>query len=335
MKYYQSRPIIITRITSLYLVAFLTYFIPNISFASENPENGPGLVTTIGIAIVTASIVTIFFNKLKLPALLAYITSGLLIGNFASGLFGETVVMLNEVSHIGLVFLLFIVGMEMDPTAIRLLGIRTGIAILLQAPASIFAIYLLQWGLHQAGYSLPGLASNPEGWIYYSVAASLGSTAVVVKLLGDKFDLGSQAGKITIVTLIIEDICAIVALSYVKSQGGDVGGSSALTMIGGGIVLAGTFVFFSRYILSRILTGLSRSPDLIMLVSLGWCFLCAESMARIGLSAEMGALIAGVTIGRLPQHTEVFSKVQSLRDFFMALFFVALGITLPPPHLKS
>jgi Kef-type K+ transport system membrane component KefB len=332
MKYHQSK-INIKRI-ALYITAFLAYLIPDISYASEGTANEPGLVTTIGIAIVTASIVTIFFSKLKLPALLAYITSGLLIGNFASGLFGETVVMLNEVSHIGLVFLLFIVGMEMDPTAIRLLGVRTGIAILLQAPASVFAIYFLQWGLHQAGYSLPGLASNPEGWIYYSVAASLGSTAVVVKLLGDKFDLGSQAGKITVVTLILEDICAIVALSYVKSQGGDVGGSSALTMIGGGIVLAGSFVFFSRYILSRILIGLSRSPDLIMLVSLGWCFLCAESMARIGLSAEMGALIAGVTIGRLPQHTEVFSKVQSLRDFFMALFFVALGITLPPPTLE-
>lgn len=325
---------IITTKNLLSLAALFAYLAPNISYASESAANEPGLVTTIGVAIVTASIITIFFTKLRLPALLAYITSGLLIGNFASGLFGETVIMLNEVSHIGLVFLLFIVGMEMDPTAVRLLGVRTGLAILLQAPVSIFAIYFLQWGLHQLGYSLPGLASNPDGWIYYSVAASLGSTAVVVKLLGDKFDLGSQAGKITVITLILEDICAIVALSYVKSQGGDVESSSALTMIGGGIVLAGSFVFFSRYILSRILTGLSRSPDLIMLVSLGWCFLCAESMARIGLSAEMGALIAGVTIGRLPQHTEVFSKVQSLRDFFMALFFVALGITLPPPTLE-
>jgi Kef-type K+ transport system membrane component KefB len=319
------------------LIAVLTAcFAPNISFASGGGNNTPeglGLVSIIGIAIVTASLLTILFTRFKLPALLAYITSGLLIGIFAGELFGQTIHMLHEVSHIGLVFLLFIIGMEMDPTAIRLLGFRTSLAIIVQAPISIGAIYALQWGLYQAGYSLPGLTSNPEGWIYYGVAASLGSTAVVVKLLGDKFDLGSQAGKITIVTLILEDIWAIVALSYVKSQGIDAESSSALVMIGGGIFLAVIFVLVSKFLLSRVLTYLSRSPDLLMLISLGWCFLCAESMARIGLSAEMGALIAGVTIGRLPQHTEIFSKVESLRDFFMALFFVALGISLPPPTL--
>ena len=323
---------------SILIAVFAACFAPNISFASgggggDSTSEGLGLVSIIGIAIVTASLLTILFTRFKLPALLAYIASGLLIGIFASELFGQTVHMLNEVSHIGLVFLLFIIGMEMDPTAIRLLGFRTSLAIILQAPISIGAIYALQWGLYQAGYSLPGLASNPEGWIYYGVAASLGSTAVVVKLLGDKFDLGSQAGKITIVTLILEDVWAIVALSYVKSQGVDAESSSALIMIGGGVILAVIFVLVSKFLLSRVLTYLSRSPDLLTLISLGWCFLCAESMAQIGLSAEMGALIAGVTIGRLPQHTEIFSKVESLRDFFMALFFVALGISLPPPSL--
>ena len=320
---------------SILIAVFAACFAPNISFASGggSTTEGLGLVSIIGIAIVTASLLTILFTRFKLPALLAYIASGLLIGIFASELFGQTVHMLNEVSHIGLVFLLFIIGMEMDPTAIRLLGFRTSLAIILQAPISIGAIYALQWGLYQAGYSLPGLASNPEGWIYYGVAASLGSTAVVVKLLGDKFDLGSQAGKITIVTLILEDVWAIVALSYVKSQGVDAESSSALIMIGGGVILAVIFVLVSKFLLSRVLTYLSRSPDLLTLISLGWCFLCAESMAQIGLSAEMGALIAGVTIGRLPQHTEIFSKVESLRDFFMALFFVALGISLPPPSL--
>ncbi len=321
---------------SILIAVFAACFAPNISFASGgggSTSEGLGLVSIIGIAIVTASLLTILFTRFKLPALLAYIASGLLIGIFASELFGQTVHMLNEVSHIGLVFLLFIIGMEMDPTAIRLLGFRTSLAIILQAPISIGAIYALQWGLYQAGYSLPGLASNPEGWIYYGVAASLGSTAVVVKLLGDKFDLGSQAGKITIVTLILEDVWAIVALSYVKSQGVDAESSSALIMIGGGVILAVIFVLVSKFLLSRVLTYLSRSPDLLTLISLGWCFLCAESMAQIGLSAEMGALIAGVTIGRLPQHTEIFSKVESLRDFFMALFFVALGISLPPPSL--
>lgn len=327
-------PNIRTNKLSLIILGFIVNFFPGISYASESNSGGLGLVSIVGIAIVTASLLTILFTRLKLPALLAYITSGLLIGTFAGGLFGDAVHMLQEVSHIGLVFLLFIIGLEMDPTAIRLLGLRTSLAIAFQAPISIAAVYFLQWGLYQLGFTLPGLASNPDGWIYYGVAASLGSTAVVVKLLGDKFDLGSQAGKISIVTLILEDIWAIIALSYVKSQGADVESTSALVMISGGLLLAATFILVSRYLLSRVLKSLARSPDLLMLVSLGWCFLCAESMSRIGLSAEMGALIAGVTIGRLPQHTEIFSKVESLRDFFMALFFVAMGIALPPPTVE-
>ncbi|MDX1812570.1 MAG: cation:proton antiporter, partial [Gammaproteobacteria bacterium] len=319
---------------SLFLLGLLTFFLPAISYASGGNSDGFGLVTIVGIAIVTASLLTILFTRLKLPALLAYISSGLIIGIFAGDIFGETIHMLNEVSHIGLVFLLFIIGMEMDPTAIRLLGVRTGIVIALQGPISIGGIYGLQWMLYQAGYSIPGLGSNPDAWIYYAVAASLGSTAVVIKLLGDKFDLGSQAGKITVVTLIIEDIWAVLALSHVKSLGGNAEGSSALVMIVGGILLASIFIVSSRFLLSRVLAYLSRSPDLLMLVSLGWCFLCAESMAQVGLSAEIGALIAGVTIGRLPQHSEIFTKVESLRDFFMALFFVALGISLPVPTFE-
>jgi len=78
----------------------------------------------------------------------------------------------------------------------------------------------------------------------------------------------------------------------------------------------------------------SKSPDMLALIALGWCFMCAESISRVGLSAEMGALIAGLTIGWLPHHIEIQTKVSSLRDFFMALFFVALGMTLPLPTLS-
>jgi hypothetical protein len=104
-------------------------------------------------------------------------------------------------------------------------------------------------------------------------------------------------------------------------------------MLGGGVLLTVAIVLASRFLLSRIMTQMARSPDLLTLIALGWCFICAEGFSRIGLSAEMGALIAGLTIRRLPQHMEVLSKVASLRDFFMALFFVALGISLPSPTL--
>jgi Kef-type K+ transport system membrane component KefB len=326
-----------TKMATLHVAIFACLFIPTIAWASGAPGNEAGwnLVTIIGVSIIAASALTIVCNRFGLPALLAYVFAGLAIGSFAGSVVQNSLHSLHEVAHIGLVFLLFIIGMEMNPTAIRILGWRTGLVILLQAPISIAALFALQWGLNQIGLSLPGLGQNPESWIYYAVAASLGSTAVVVALLGNKFDLGSQAGKITVMTLIAEDIWAVVALSYVSTQGVTVadGGNSAWALIGGGVMLTAAVILTARFVLSKILERLERSPELLTLVSLGWCFLCVQAFTRIGLSGELGALVAGLTVGRLPQHVEIFSKVVSLKDFFMALFFVALGMSLPPPTL--
>jgi Kef-type K+ transport system membrane component KefB len=325
------------KLATFTVVGFVGLLVPTLAWASGAPGNEAGwnLVTIIGVSIIAASVLTVVCNRLGLPALLAYVFAGLAIGSLAGSVVQQSLHSLHEVAHIGLVFLLFIIGMEMNPTAIRILGWRTGLVILLQAPISIAFLFAVQWGLNQIGLSLPGLGQNPESWIYYAVAASLGSTAVVVKLLSDKFDLGSQAGKITVITLIAEDIWAVVALSYVSTQGVSVteSGNGAWLLIGGGVLLTATFILAARFVLSKIMERLERSPELLTLVSLGWCFLSVQAFTRIGLSGELGALVAGLTVGRLPQHVEIFSKVVSLKDFFMALFFVVLGMSLPPPTL--
>ncbi len=290
------------------------------------------LISAIGLAVVAACILVVVFNAIKVPALLAYIVAGLLLGAFASPLLGDSIQIMGHISHLGLVFLLFIIGLEMDLGGILRLGPRAAVAVLLQAPIAIGAVLGIQYAANAAGLAIPGLGAESPSFIYFAVACALGSTAVVVKLLGDKFDLDSKAGKVTVLTLIAEDIWAVLALSYVSSQGG-VEGSSMVVMLGCGALLAVVFVLFTKYVLSRVLASFATAPDMLALVSLGWCFLCAEGMSRVGLSAEIGALIAGLTIGRLPHHIEVLAKVSSLRDFFMALFFVALGMTLPLPTL--
>ncbi len=300
--------------------------------ASTGGGEGIDLVSAISLAVVAACILVVVFNAIKVPALLAYIVSGLLLGAFASPLLGDSIQIMGHISHLGLVFLLFIIGLEMDLGGILRLGPRAAVAVLLQAPIAIGAVLGIQYAALAAGLAIPGLGAESPSFVYFAVACSLGSTAVVVKLLGDKFDLGSKAGKVTVLTLIAEDIWAVLALSYVSSQSGGEG-HSMLVMLAGGAMLTVVFVLFSKYVLSRVMASFATAPDMLALVSLGWCFLCAEAMALIGLSAEMGALIAGLTMGRLPHHIEVLAKVSSLRDFFMALFFVALGMTLPLPSL--
>jgi Kef-type K+ transport system membrane component KefB len=289
------------------------------------------LIPAISVAVVTAAALAVLFARFRQPALLAYIVAGLVIGRFSGAFFGSLHTM-EQISHLGLVFLLFIIGMEMDLHGILRLGPRAAIAILVQAPVSIAVVLAVQWGVHALGVSVPGLGGAPDTWIYYAVAASLGSTAVVVKLLGDKFELGTQAGRVTVLTLIGQDIWAVLALSYVTALGEKSAGLGGVAiMLGGAALLVVLCVLLANHVLKRVMAFLATSPDLIVVVALGWCLLWAQGFSFTGLSAEMGALLAGLTVSRLPQRVEILSKVSSLRDFFMALFFVALGIGLPQP----
>jgi Kef-type K+ transport system membrane component KefB len=326
-KRYPFHPL--TRIVGYAIVAVSCCATPALAAGGESAELG--LVSAIGIAVVAAAVLAVVFNRLKQPALLAYIVAGLTLAAFAAPHFGDNLHTMEQISHLGLVFLLFVIGLEMDLGSIFKLGPRAALAVLLQAPIAIAVLLLVQWLLKLADIHAPGLGLSPDAWIYYGTAGALGSTAVAVKLLGDKFDLGSQAGRVTVLTLIAEDICAVLVLSYVQSQAGSAQSGGALLMIGGGVLVILAIALLTKYVLAGVMTFLAKSPDLLSLVALAWCFLCAESISRIGLSAEMGALIAGLTLGRLPQHAEVLSKVINLRDFFMALFFVALGMSLPAP----
>jgi len=293
------------------------------------PEHA--LVPAIGIAVVTAAALAVLFTRLRQPALLAYIAAGLVIGRFP-GAFSGSLHTMGQLSHLGLVFLLFIIGMEMDLRGVFRLGPRAAVAMFLQAPLSIGAALVLQWGAEALGVSVPGLGGTRGAWVYYAVALSLGSTAVVVKLLDDKFELGTQAGRVTVLTLVAQDVWAVLALSYVTAEGAESAGFAGVaTMFGGAALLAVLCVLLATQVLKRVMAFLATSPDLIVVVALGWCFLWAQGFSLTGLSAEMGALLAGLTVSRLPQRTEILSKVSSLRDFFMALFFVALGIALPQP----
>jgi Kef-type K+ transport system membrane component KefB len=289
------------------------------------------LVPAIGLAIVAAAALAVLFARVKQPALLAYIGAGLVIGRFP-GAFEGSLHTMEQLSQLGLVFVLFIIGMEMDLHGVLRLGPRAAIAVFLQAPVSIGVALAVQWGAEAMGWSIPGLGDGSGTWVYYAVALSLSSTAVVVKLLGDKFELGTQAGRVTVLTLVAQDVFAVLALSYVSAQGESSPGIAGVwTMLGGASLLAVLCVLLARHVLTRVLVSLATAPDLIAVVALGWCLLWAQAFRLTGLSAEMGALLAGLTISGLPQHTEILSKVSSLRDFFMALFFVALGIALPHP----
>jgi len=300
------------------------------------PTQPLSVVPSIEMAVVAAAALAIVFYRLKQPALLAYIAAGLVLGLVAKPMLGGSLGEMEEISHLGLVFLLFIIGVELDLKGILKLGPRVAAAVMLQAPITIGAVWGLQLLLDALGLTLFGLATRPAGFFIFAVAVSLSSTAVVVKLLGDRFDLGSQAGRITVLTLIAQDIWAVLSLTFVTSQGegSRSGVLGVVFMLGGAAAAVAALWLVAHHLLTRLMRMLSRSPDMVAMAALGWCFVGAGAMSLAGLSAEMGALIAGLTLGSLPIAAELLAKVSALRDFFMALFFVALGMSLPLPTLE-
>ncbi len=300
-------------------------------------SSGHDVIRAIQVSIVAASILAVVLHRIKQPSLVAYIVAGLLLGVLIRPLLGDSLQGMEHISSLGLILLLFVIGLELDLKKVLGLGKAPAAAVLLQGPVTIGFVWLLQVVLQSLDIHLPGLASRPQGQIIFAAAVALSSTAVVVRLLGDKFDLTSQAGRITVLTLIAQDIWAVTVLSYISSQGGDKNGGSLTIVysIIGGIVATLLMSWFARKLLSRIMKFVSTAPDLMAMSALAWCFLGSAIFGATGLSAEMGALIAGLTIAGLPQAGEVLSKVSNLRDFFMALFFVTLGMSLPPPSFSA
>jgi len=166
--------------------------------------------------------------------------------------------------------------------------------------------------------------------IYLAIVMSLSSTLIVVKLLREKFELKILSGRLTLGVLVVQDIWAILFMAVQPSLT-EPGVLQIAQSIAGGGVLVGVAFLASRYILAPLLEASARRPELVLISSVAWCFGIAGFAYQLGLSPEMGALIAGVSISAFPYGADVISKVTGVRDFFVTLFFVALGLKVPVP----
>jgi Kef-type K+ transport system membrane component KefB len=131
---------------------------------------------------------------------------------------------------------------------------------------------------------------------------------------------------------VCQDIWAIVFLALQPNlHDPDLGTLLGSFLKGAGLVLM--TLGLSRYVLPRFFSFAAKIPELMLIAALAWCFLVSGAAAGLGLSREMGALIAGVGMSTFPYNIDVIAKVTNIRDFFVTLFFVALGMKIPQPTL--
>ena len=284
------------------------------------------LIRDITLSILFAWGFGLLAHFTRQPLILAYLIAGFIIGPFGMS-WVESKELIAVISELGLIFMLFMIGLEIDLKKI----VRAGKVILFAAGGQLIGGVLLGI-LFFVGIGL-SMGNGHFDALYLCVACALSSTVIIVKVLYEKRELDTLPGRITLGVLVLQDIFAILFLAVQPSLD-NLQVSVILISIGRVGVLVATALVLSRYVLPRLFHQIARRPELVLLGALAWCFLIGEIAERLHLSREMGSLVAGVSLSTFPYALDVTAKVTTLRDFFITLFFVALGMTIPIPGLS-
>jgi Kef-type K+ transport system membrane component KefB len=283
------------------------------------------LLNDIGIALLMATILGLAAHWLRQPIILGYLIAGALVGpQMGFGLIKDSE-SIEIISEIGLILLLFIIGLELDVKSL----LDSGRQLLVAGFGQFLLCVAMGVGVFALlGYGLAGAKS--EG-LYFALMCGLSSTAVVVKLLYDKGELDTIPGRLTLGVLVIQDIYAIFVLAFQPNFANPSFGPVAKALVWTVVLLIAGFAF-SKYVLRWVFSSIDKAPEMIVAVSLGWCAMVAGAAAWMGLSKEMGALVAGLCIGAFPYSIHVTAKTLPLRDFFLTLFFMSLGLKITVPQ---
>jgi Kef-type K+ transport system membrane component KefB len=280
-----------------------------------------GLATDIAICIIAAWVVAVVSQIARQPLLLAYLVAGFAVGPHGFKWITD-LHSIATISEIGLSLLLFMIGLEIDLKKM----LSAGKVITFTALAQIVGCALLCWLI----FDLIGPAQTRLEALYLGVAAAMSSTVIIVKILYDKRELETLAGRITLGVLVLQDVATILFLA-VQPNLKDPAFIPLAHAFGSVILLLAVGFLASRFILPPIFKMVARLPELVLVGALAWCFALAGFADYLKLSPAMGALFAGVMISTFPYTLDVAARVTSLRDFFVTLFFVSLGMAIPVP----
>lgn len=280
------------------------------------------ILRNLGYIIAAAALAIAVARLVRAPSVVAYMLAGLLIGPVLGVIAGGGTI--EVLSETGIALLLFLVGLELSLGRMRDVGRAAVSAGVLQVVLTVVfggAIALL--------FGYPPLTATLLGLIL-----SFSSTVVVVRLLTDQGELAARHGMIALGILLVQDVVVAAVLAVLAGLGGaqlDVG--SVLrglgAAFGGMLALASVAAVATRWLLPRLFAW-GSSVETLFIWSLAWCFLFIVAAEHLGLSIEIGAFIAGVSLAQLPYNVELERRLQPLANFFLAVFFVLLGSEIEP-----
>lgn len=279
------------------------------------------LLLNLGFIVVLAAVFAFLGKAVKMPSIVAYILAGMVLGPWTGWV--QLDHSLELISKLGIALLLFLVGLELSLQKIKDVGqvaVYAGIGqVVFTAVFGFFLCLLLDFDFISS--------------LFLSVALTFSSTVVVVKLLDQKGELHHLYGRIAVGIFLVQDLVVILVLTVLSGLGE--GGASfeptalaiGLGKATGGMLLLCAMVFLAaRYLLPRPFAWAARSPDTIFIWSLCWCFAVVSLAGAMGLSLEIGAFMAGIALAQLPYNSDLHRRLHPLMTFFVAIFFVTLGV---------
>jgi Kef-type K+ transport system membrane component KefB len=251
------------------------------------------------------------------PLIIAYVALGALIGPYGFSLVTD-LKQLSDIGHIGIIFLLFLLGLDMQPQAL----ITT-----LQKSTVVGLISSALFFLLAAGVASLFLDELSDAMIV-GVAMMFSSTIIGIKLLPTTVLHHRHIGEMMVGLLLLQDLLAIITLVLISAPtGGETEGAGLeIVKVLLALPLLGTAAWAAvRYLLLPLIQRFDRFHEYIFLLAIGWCLGVAEAAKLLGLSEEIGAFVAGVSIATSPISQYIAVNLRPLRDFFLILFFFAVG----------
>ncbi len=276
----------------------------------------------LGIIFIIAAVTAYLLRLLKQPHILAYVLVGVLLTPVFKIITNTSII--DSVSVMGIAFLLFIVGLEMNLKAVKNVALVSSLGGTIQITILFVLGYLAALALGYLGLEAA----------YIGLMIAFSSTMVVMKVLSDRKELQTLHGRLAIGILLTNDVAAILVLSVLSS----INNFSFMFL---GISLLKFLSLFliaylaSKYLFPAIFKFAAKNQELLLISSLAVCFIFSIAFYNIGFSIVIGAFIAGVTLGNLTYSVEIAAKMRSLKDFFALLFFVSLGMGVSLGVIKT
>ncbi len=282
---------------------------------------GPALVRDFAIIMAVAGVAVVVFRRLNQPPILGYLIAGVIVGPFT--LPNPPVTNQESIrllADLGLVVLLFAVGLELGWRRIR----QVGMGVLLIGTVEMLVMSSLGY---QVGQMMGWTAMES---VFLGAALSISSSAMLIKVLADTGQLKAGVGRIVVGILVVEDFVAVVLLTVLSGVGST--GSAEPQDIGLLVLKIGVFgvasLALGAIVVPRLVGVVAsfRSPETLMLMSLALCFMLSLLGQMLGISAAAGAFLIGAVIGDTRQSEQITHVISPIRDMFGALFFVSIGM---------